>query len=131
MKGHEWERSVGQCGQNTAKEGELGLAQWGLDRGWSHSSLTPTPVPFPCHPTSPASLILVTDELDVWAQPGLGAGETEPCKQTVTPPAGPNVLERRGAACVLWEGTQGKGAMTGSAWEGQGGLCRGNLEAES
>ena len=76
-------RRADRCGQSSEKEGsgELGLARWGDDRGWSHASPTPTPVPSPCHPASPVSLILVPDESEVWAQPGLRAGETEPCKQ--------------------------------------------------
>lgn len=46
---------------------------------------------FPFHPAFLVSLILVTDGFEVWA--GLkGVLETEPGKQTVTPPGDPNVL---------------------------------------
>ena len=132
LKGPEWERRADRCGQNTEEEGsgELGLARWGHNTGWSHASLTPTPMPSPCHPASPVSLILVPDASEVWAQPGLGTGETGPCKQF------PHRLVRaccNGRSWPLSVGGHpwGGGGMTGSAWEGQGGLCRGNLSAEA
>lgn len=108
VKGPEWERRADRCGQNTEKEGsrELGLARWGHNRGWSHTSLTPTPVPSPCHPASPVSLILVPDAFEVWAQPGLGAGETGPCKQFPTAWSPRAVMA--GAGLSLWEGTLGE-----------------------
>lgn len=67
-----WERSVGQCG---LEHREWGRVRWEKDKGWSHiQSDSHIFHAFPCHPASPVSLILVTEEFEVWAWPGLGAG---------------------------------------------------------
>lgn len=50
--------------------GDDEAGRWEEDRDGVISSLTPTPVAFPYHPASLESLILVTDEFEVWACPG-------------------------------------------------------------
>lgn len=65
MKGHEVGKEHGPV---WLEHRERGRARWEEDKGWSHTqSDSHNFHAFPCHPTSPLSLILVTDEFERWA----------------------------------------------------------------